>query len=214
MKFLRSFSESFNEVMGILSVKLSLINGPYAATTAYLTEFHSSRYRARAQLALGMFMSLANVVLPLMAWGVLPREINQRVIGRFDFHSWNAFLLICASAPILSGVAFIFIPESPKFLMSAGRNQEALEVFKKVYKINTGKRLETYPIECLMEEKKTIALSLHMMFGRIGIVVGNVLFPFLLYAGCAPPFMFIGALCIGCACLSFLYPNTENKALE
>lgn len=36
-----------------------------------------------------------------------------------------------------------------------------------------------------------------MMSGRIGTILGNVIFPYLLYAGCAPPFVFIGLLAFG-----------------
>lgn len=38
------------------------------------------------------------------------------------------------------------MPESPKFLMTMGRNKEALEVFQKVFSINTGKNKEEYPV--------------------------------------------------------------------
>lgn len=40
----------------------------------------------------------------------------------------------------------MFLPESPKFLMAQGRNDEALEAFKAVYAANTGNSKETYPV--------------------------------------------------------------------
>lgn len=39
-----------------------------------------------------------------------------------------------------------FFDESPKFLMSCGRMDEALNVFRRVYSINTGNPPETYPV--------------------------------------------------------------------
>lgn len=38
------------------------------------------------------------------------------------------------------------MPESPKFLMSQGRNSEALQAFQKVFHINTGKPKDSYPV--------------------------------------------------------------------
>lgn len=40
----------------------------------------------------------------------------------------------------------IFFPESPKFLMSQGRNDEALRVFQTIFQINTGRLRADYPV--------------------------------------------------------------------
>lgn len=49
--------------------------------------------------------------------------------------------------PALTGsIGFMFMPESPKFLMTTGRNKKALEVFQKVYSFNTGNPPETFPV--------------------------------------------------------------------
>lgn len=39
------------------------------------------------------------------------------------------------------------MPESPKFLMAMGRNEEALIIFRTVYRINTGKSEDSYPVD-------------------------------------------------------------------
>lgn len=49
--------------------------------------------------------------------------------------------------PILIGaLALSFFPESPKFLMSQGRNDEALEVLKTMYSLNKGEPRDNYPV--------------------------------------------------------------------
>lgn len=47
---------------------------------------------------------------------------------------------------IISGflVAFL-LPESPKFLMSRGRNDAAMKVFRKIHRMNNGALIE-YPV--------------------------------------------------------------------
>lgn len=47
---------------------------------------------------------------------------------------------------MLSTIIFIFMPESPKFLMTIGQNEKALKVFQKIYSINTRKPPETFPV--------------------------------------------------------------------
>lgn len=56
------------------------------------------------------------------------------------------FLAVCAVPSFISGIAIILFPESPKFLMSQGRNEDALRVFRTIFKINTGKSAEDYPV--------------------------------------------------------------------
>ncbi|XP_018562422.1 synaptic vesicle glycoprotein 2B-like isoform X2 [Anoplophora glabripennis] len=384
-----------------------IINGPFSAATSYLSEFHSSKHRARVQLARGIIVSFGNIILPLLAWAVLPQNLNFTLFDYFGFHSWNVFLFICSLTPLMSGVLMMFMPESPKFLMCSGRNEEALRVFQLIYRINKGKPIDTFPIKTLVKENVTdkvsvasdktevkqqvkkaiieglykvkplfcrphilrlvhacintfcmlmgintlklwlpqlfqtindyefthngasssmcemlettlskpnktlstcvvnldnssvyirsiivgftsilifslagtvinllgkkkmivamaiiagtcvtciyfaqnsntvlalssiflafagvcgnvlititlelfptnlraMALSLHLMSSRTGTIVGNMVFPFLLRTGCAPPFLYIGSLAFGCATLSLLYPNTDNKPL-
>ncbi|CAH1176296.1 unnamed protein product [Phaedon cochleariae] len=129
-----------------------IINGPYSASVSHLSEFHSSKYRARVQIVRGIMLSSSNIILPLMAWGILPRKIDFSPFGIIDYHSWNIYLMICALPPIISGIIYFFMPESPKFLMTIGKNKHALEIFRKVYKINTGKPDHTFPIKRLVRE--------------------------------------------------------------
>jgi VNT family MFS transporter (synaptic vesicle glycoprotein 2) len=71
-----------------------------------------------------------------------------------EFHAWNLFLLICTLPAILTGILFILMPESPKYLMAKGNNAKALEVFKKIYKLNSGQSRDNYPIKKLTDDRQ------------------------------------------------------------
>ncbi|KAI4457404.1 synaptic vesicle glycoprotein 2 [Holotrichia oblita] len=61
---------------------------------------------------------------------------------------------------------------------------------------------------------RAIAVSITLMIGRSGAMVGNVVFPYLLAAGCLPPFVMVGSILLLSGGLTLLLPKTDMKALE
>ncbi|CAH1982313.1 unnamed protein product [Acanthoscelides obtectus] len=128
-----------------------IISGPFSAAIAHTTEFHSKKYRSKVQFIRGMSISFSNLLLPLFAWAILPYQWDFSIL-EYNFHSWNVFLMVCATVPLLGGICYMFLPESPKYLMSQGKNTEAMEVFQKVYAVNTGKGKSTFTYKELIKE--------------------------------------------------------------
>ncbi|XP_044761851.1 synaptic vesicle glycoprotein 2B-like isoform X2 [Coccinella septempunctata] len=149
-----SLSQSFTLLVVTKFLGGFIINGPFAALTCYLSEFHSSKYRARVQMVLGLVNSSGSICLPFIAGLILPADVEYNVYNYLRLHSWNIFLLVAACPSLIAGCIFLFLPESPKFLMTIGRNDEALSIMRTVYKINTGKPGDTYPIKSLILERK------------------------------------------------------------
>lgn len=129
-----------------------VICGPFAVLMAYLSEFHSLQHRSRVMIVLGVFYSAANMLLPALAWLIIPQPWNL-VIGNglLEIHSWQIFLAVSCLPGVLSGVSVMFLPESPKFLMSKGQNERALAIFRWLHAINSGGR-EEFPIKELINE--------------------------------------------------------------
>lgn len=69
------------------------INGPYAALTSYLSEFHCAKHRARIQMMLGIVFSAGTVLLPLLAWTILPLNLNFTwfgdAVGKFLLYTFD-----------------------------------------------------------------------------------------------------------------------------
>ncbi|XP_030746653.1 synaptic vesicle glycoprotein 2B-like [Sitophilus oryzae] len=130
-----------------------IINGPFAALSSYMSEFHSAKYRPMCQIIIGSCNSFGTAFLPLIAWLILPYKIDF-FVGDYSFHSWNIFLLVSGLPAFTSGLFYMFLPESPKFLMTCGQNEKALEVLRRVYSINTGEPRSSYPIKMLIDETK------------------------------------------------------------
>ncbi|XP_068153690.1 synaptic vesicle glycoprotein 2C-like [Drosophila tropicalis] len=129
-----------------------VINGPAAVLFTYLTEMHGPKHRSSVLMVVGMITSLSMLVLPLLAWGVFPRDWDFQLFGYLNIHSWQIYLFICGLPSLFSGLIFIVMPESPRYLMAHGRNEEALKTFQLIYVWNTRKSKETYPIKTLVQE--------------------------------------------------------------
>jgi VNT family MFS transporter (synaptic vesicle glycoprotein 2) len=123
------------------------------------------------QLVLGTIFCFGSIILPMLAWSILPQNLYFSVFNNsLEFHSWNIYLLLSGIAPIISTIIFLFMPESPKFLMTVGQNDKALRVFQKVYSVNTGNGIHTYPIKELVDE---IELKKHNPSNHGGQVTAN-----------------------------------------
>ncbi|KAM3956181.1 synaptic vesicle glycoprotein 2C [Aphomia sociella] len=149
-----SMSQNFVMLLFTRFASGFLFNGPFAVLISYLAELHRTELRARVILLTSLFYTIANTTLPLLAWAILTQNWHFYIYGtNFVIHAWNLFLLATALVPLITGLAFLCLPESPKFLMSRGRNKEAIEIFKKIFAMNTGKTADDYPIKLLVEEK-------------------------------------------------------------
>ncbi|KAK9884936.1 hypothetical protein WA026_009172 [Henosepilachna vigintioctopunctata] len=152
--FLTSLSQTFPQLLLSKFLGGFIINGPFAALTTYVCEFHSAKYRTKIQMVIGIISSFGSVFLPLLAGLILPAKIEFTLFNYLNMHSWNVFLMVVALPSFFGGIMFFLMPESPKFLMTNGRNEEALEVMRFVYKMNTGQPKNTYPIDSLVLERK------------------------------------------------------------
>lgn len=66
----------------------SSFNGPFAVLISYLAELHRTELRARVILLTSLFYTLANITLPLLAWGLLINDwelhLLTDVFGKLD----------------------------------------------------------------------------------------------------------------------------------
>lgn len=73
--------------------------------------------------------------------------------GAFIYNSWRIFLLVMSLPSFIVAALLFLLPESPKFLISTGRHEDALEVFRGIYMMNTGRNKDEYPVKQLLVEE-------------------------------------------------------------
>ncbi|XP_015373502.1 PREDICTED: synaptic vesicle glycoprotein 2B-like [Diuraphis noxia] len=127
--------------------------GPYSLGFTFLSEFYDKEHRDKIVLYAGGFSSFAFVLQPLVAYFLIPMDINfQFFNGSLIIDNWRVFLMTCSVMVFLAAFLVYSMDESPKFLMAVGRHKEALNVFRKIYSQNTGNPPELYPISILRSD--------------------------------------------------------------
>jgi MFS transporter, VNT family, synaptic vesicle glycoprotein 2 len=94
------------------------------------------------------------ISLPLIAFLVINQSWEFYIpYLNVMYKPWRLFLVVGAMPSLLCAVALIFIPESPKFLLSQGKKTETLEILKTIYAINTGDSKDNFKVYSLLDEQ-------------------------------------------------------------
>lgn len=133
------------------------MSGGSATIYAYLGEFHNDRTRSRAMMGSAIVFGFGGMILPLIAFTVINQDWNLPMpfLG-ITYKPWRFFLCVCALPGLLSGLAMMFLPESPKFLLAMGRDEEAVEVLRAMFRWNTGRPRSDFQVKHLIPEEDTI----------------------------------------------------------
>lgn len=134
------------------------VSGSSATIYAYLGEFHTVKYRSRAIMGASVIFGITCVILPLLAWLVI-NQTWQLYIPVLDvmFKPWRLFILVGGIPSLICGFALLYAPESPKFVLSQGRQQETIAILQTVYRVNVGSKAEPLVIPSIIEELESIA---------------------------------------------------------
>ncbi|GAB0086200.1 hypothetical protein DMENIID0001_002050 [Sergentomyia squamirostris] len=175
-----ALSNTFELLMAFKFLSGFVVCGPITIIIAYVTEMHGVRYRVKVIVLVSIFYSMGNLIVSLMGLIFLTRSMKMHFLG-MTFLSWHLLFLTLALIDVVVGILASFMPESPKFYMSHGRHDEALQVLRIIYRRNTGKHPDTYPIKSLADENesqhemKTISKGVEELnFGKTDDLSGKI----------------------------------------
>lgn len=113
------------------------VGGSIPVIFSYFSEFQPCRKRGAMISALATFWMAGNILAAGLAWLVIPSTSVGFMLGSLDFQSWRLFVVLCSIPSLSSALVFhLAMPESPKFLMEAGEETEALKVFQIMHNHN------------------------------------------------------------------------------
>ncbi|MGW1502405.1 sugar porter family MFS transporter [Streptomyces mirabilis] len=118
---------AFWRIIGGFAIGMASVIGP-----AYIAEVSPAAYRGR----LGSFQQAAIVVgiaiSQLVNWGILNAAGGDQRGKLMGLEAWQVMLGVMVVPALLYGLLSFAIPESPRFLISVGKEDRAREVLKEV----------------------------------------------------------------------------------
>ncbi|KAL2730195.1 synaptic vesicle glycoprotein 2B, partial [Vespula maculifrons] len=144
-----SFSQSYELFMFFRFLNGAALGGSGPVIWSYFAEFQPKSKRGSMLSFMAAFWTLGNLFVAGLAWLIIPQDIGI-TSAAFTYNSWRIFLLICAAPSFIVAGLLLLLPESPKYLLSCGRYQEALDIFRGIYAINTGRSRDSYTVKELI----------------------------------------------------------------
>uniref|UniRef100_A0A0K8UH50 Synaptic vesicle glycoprotein 2B n=1 Tax=Bactrocera latifrons TaxID=174628 RepID=A0A0K8UH50_BACLA len=135
-----------------------LLSAGSATIFAYLGEFHCQKYRSGAMLGSALVSAVVSIFFPVIAWLFINQNWEFHVpFINIVFKPWRSYFLACGVPGFICGLSMFFLPESPKYLLTAGRPEEAIEVLKCMHSINlkSKDRDNTYKVTTLLPDADT-----------------------------------------------------------
>ncbi|EFN82889.1 Synaptic vesicle glycoprotein 2B [Harpegnathos saltator] len=186
LTIITSFLPSYNLFLIFRVICGFMIGAPGSLIYTYHGEFYEYKNQTKSICFLGFFFLISWLILPgkcfrlwslseigtseRLAWTFIPLPINYEFHG-IHYNSWRMLLgFIGVPTFIIAVTVLVKYPETPKFLVSQGRTDEALAILRKIYAVNTGRDESEYPIKQLLscvtlEVKKdeTSSSSMHIL---------------------------------------------------
>lgn len=85
---------------------------------------------------------------------------NVNFILFAELNTWNFYLYIMSLWSLFACMFYSMLPESPKYLVTRLKYDEAREILIEIYTQNTGKPAETYPVGKLVTLLESFSNSL------------------------------------------------------
>ncbi|CAK1543773.1 unnamed protein product [Leptosia nina] len=144
-----------------------LVSASSATVYAYLGEMHTGSRRAAAIAWGSAFISFSFIILPGLAWLIIPGQWSWSLFG-FRIVPWRAFIWSWCAPGLLAAVLLFLLPESPRYLLSAKGPEKALPVLAIMYSYNKNAGENNFPVE------KIITSSLESRSGGFVGAVKNI----------------------------------------
>lgn len=87
---------------------------------------------------------------------LLAYDWKFEIYSGFEFKPWRLCLLVYSIPGVIAMLWVLRFPESPRFMLSVNRSDEALEGLKWIYRMNK-KSLNNFNIEQLKPEHNTLS---------------------------------------------------------
>ncbi|KAH8314201.1 hypothetical protein KR067_012993, partial [Drosophila pandora] len=153
-----SFSQSYSFFMLFRFLNGAALGGSGPVIWSYFAEFQPKAKRGSMLSFMAAFWTFGNLFVASLAWLIIPTNIGF-ITAYFTYNSWRIFLLVCSLPSFLVGFLLFYLPESPKFLLTRGKKDRALAIFRGIFVTNTKRRPDEYMVYDLEVDEKLLESS-------------------------------------------------------
>lgn len=132
-------------------ISISRMAGCTSAMYPYIGEFLTNETRSKFMIFIGYSTSCSMFLLSGVGWA-LRRYGSTIWIGSYALTTWRMQVLILAIPGLIGAYIFHILPESPRFLLSVGKSEKAMEVLREVHYRNGNCKIK-FPIQALEGEQ-------------------------------------------------------------
>ncbi|XP_075154849.1 synaptic vesicle glycoprotein 2B [Haematobia irritans] len=151
-----SFSQTYEWFMLFRFLNGAALGGSGPVIWSYFAEFQPKSKRGSMLSFMAAFWTFGNLFVAGLAWLIIPTGIGF-VTPLFTYNSWRIFLMVCSVPSFIVAFLLFYLPESPKFLLSKGKQDKAMAIFRGIFVTNTKKAPELYPVTELDIDEKLMA---------------------------------------------------------
>lgn len=164
-----SFANDFASLLVMRFITGLCVAAPSATVYAYLGEFCMPSRRDQMISYASVIPSIGIIYVGLSGWLTLSFDWSIIITETITYKPWRLLFILYTAPGCLAGIVFFFFPETPKFLLSKGRDGEALAVLQKLYQINHGCAKEgNYEVTALQPEVNEVEFESES--GLLGIL--------------------------------------------
>ncbi|XP_023940992.1 synaptic vesicle glycoprotein 2A-like [Bicyclus anynana] len=155
-----SIAPNFTSLCLLKLLSAGFSSSANAAAFVLLGETVPRQYRSRFMflMASATMVGQLFISLPALATFSLKFHIYVPWLG-MEYRPWRLLMQILCIPGLLGIIGILLLEESPKFLLSKGLEDKALDVLKKMYHSNTGLDYDNYPVRTLHLEKSDLKTS-------------------------------------------------------
>ncbi|XP_049870532.1 putative transporter svop-1 [Pectinophora gossypiella] len=125
-----------------------------AAAFVLMGESSPLRHRSRFMFLMASATMFVQFVISICALPIFQLTFRIPISWlALDLRPWRLLLLVISVPGILGILSMLLLHESPKYLFSKSRDEEAMEILRGIYGFNTGEETDCFPVKSVTIEE-------------------------------------------------------------
>ncbi|CAG9787449.1 unnamed protein product [Diatraea saccharalis] len=128
-------------------------SGLYSLSMTLLSECVPMGKRNIVLLLVTSIFLLSQGLMAVLAIPIIPLSFSTYLPALDIFwNSWRTLMVVYSIPSFITALCLFFLPESPKFVLSQGNEEQALEILRTIHRINNRSSKEEYQVKGLIRE--------------------------------------------------------------